>query len=148
MLKSVNFPSTSERPPIIGTENPIVGWFLSILSITAVCGPPGRGTPRQRRRPPSSEHEIAERYFLGREMIGHTLIDVLVGPAQQRQLFAARVVLGVRVREWPAPRRKQNDRRFRPDRFDRLEKWIGLHHHSRAAAVGRVVDCAMLVVRE
>src|SRR5438045_3000735 len=37
MLKSVNFPSTSERPPIIGTENPIVEWFLSILSTTAVC---------------------------------------------------------------------------------------------------------------
>ena len=102
---------------------------------------------RQRRRFAAAQDEIAERDLLGGEVVGDALVDVLVMAAEERELLEPRETLGVGVARTAAARREEDDRGLRADRLDGLEERRGLHHHARAAAVGRVVHGAVLVVR-
>src|SRR5690349_17315036 len=81
-------------------------------------------------------------------MIGDALIDVLVVATEDGELVTCGESLGVGMGKYFSARREQNDRRLRAQRFDGLEEGAGLHHHPRTAAVGIVVDGAMLVVGE
>src|SRR2546423_8717471 len=59
---------------------------------------------RQRGGLPSTQDEIAERYLLRSKMVGDALVDVLVVPAEERELLARRETLGIRMRENPSAR--------------------------------------------
>ncbi len=97
---------------------------------------------------PPLKHEVAERQLFGGEKVGDALVDILVVAAEQRQLGAGGEANRVGLRESPAARRHEHDRRRHSQRVDGLEERLGLHDHPGAAAVRIVVDRAMAVVRE
>src|SRR5439155_12098100 len=103
---------------------------------------------RQRGRLATTQYEITDGDFLGGQMVGDALIDILIMATQESQLSTGGVADGVSLREVTAAWRQQDDWRLRRKRLDRLEEWIGLHDHPRSAAIRVIVDGAMTIVRE
>ena len=105
-----------------------------------------RVNDRERGWLTAAEHEVTERDFFGRQMIGDALIHILVVATEKRQLLSGGVTDGVGLREAAATRREQHDRSDGAKRLDGLEEWIWLHDHSRAAPVRVIVDGAVAIV--
>ncbi len=102
---------------------------------------------RERADLATREDEVAERDLLCGQMIGHPLVDVLVVPAQERELGCDRQPHGVVVAERASAGGEEHDRTLGREVVDRLEERLGLHDHPGAAPVGDVVDGPVAVVR-
>ena len=58
-----------------------------------------------------AQHKIAQRYLFRGQIIGHSLVHVLVVTAQQREFVALGEALGIPLRKELSARREQHDRR-------------------------------------
>jgi len=111
------------------------------------AGPqPGHGVHnRQRGQLAAGEHKVAERDFVGGQVLADALVKAFVAPADEGQARLLGQGLGDGLGEGPALRGHQDDGRTvggagrAEDGLDGGEDRLGLHNHAAAAAVGQVV---------
>ena len=101
---------------------------------------------------PAREHEVADAAAPRRTSDADALVDAFVAPADEREARLARASARARrLIERPPARREQDAVRGAARRRDGLERRgdrLDAHDHPGAAAVGRVVDLAVLPGRE
>ena len=96
----------------------------------------------------AGEHEIADRNLLRDEVLANAVVDALVVSTENNEVALHREAVGHGLVELFTVGRGENHFvivAFGLERCDAVVDGLALHHHSRKAAVGIVVDAAMFV---
>ena len=96
----------------------------------------------------AGEHEIADRNLLCDEVLTNAVVDALVVSTENNEVALHREAVGHGLVELFTVGRGENHFvivAFGLERCDAVVDGLALHHHSRKAAIGIVVDAAMFV---
>jgi len=93
------------------------------------------------------EDVVSDRDLIVNKMVGHTLINPLIVPAEKNQMLRLGVLVDDLLSKWSSLRGKENNLGLRPAKFCQCRSnWLDLHNHAWPSPVGGIIDRTVPVV--